>query len=145
MTIQNNIPAMRAYNRLKGNQSALSKNLQKLSSGYKVNSAADDAAGIAVSEKMRALITGMDRAEENCNEGISLLQTDLCSYAINTKLKEKLLNYLNSCFCASFDINFNPKQNKNESEYFLKDRLSAIEYQSGRIKAPIHLFYYSKN
>ena len=57
-------------------------------------------------------------------------EEDLCSYAINTKLKEKLLNYLNSCFCASFDINFNPKQNKNESEYFLKDRLSAIEYQS---------------
>ena len=58
MTIQNNIAAMRAYNRLKGNQTALSKNLQKLSSGYRVNTAADDAAGLAMSEKMRALITG---------------------------------------------------------------------------------------
>ena len=75
MVVQNNVSAMRAYNRLKGNQSALSKNLQKLSSGYKVNSAADDAAGLAVSEKMRAIITGSDRAEENCHEGISLLQT----------------------------------------------------------------------
>ena len=75
MVVQNNVSAMQAYNRLKGNQSALSKNLQKLSSGYKVNSAADDAAGLAVSEKMRAIITGSDRAEENCHEGISLLQT----------------------------------------------------------------------
>ena len=58
MRIQHNIMAMNAYRNYTNNTSALSKNLEKLSSGYKINRAGDDAAGLAISEKMRAQITG---------------------------------------------------------------------------------------
>jgi flagellin len=75
MRIQHNIMAMSAYRNYSNNTSALSKNLTKLSSGYKINSAADDAAGLAISEKMRAQITGLDTASKNVKDGISLVQT----------------------------------------------------------------------
>ena len=75
MIIQHNISALNSYNRLSGNNKALAKNLEKLSSGYKINRAADDAAGLAISEKMRAQITGMNRAQQNSKDGISLVQT----------------------------------------------------------------------
>ena len=57
MRIQHNIMAMNAYRNYNNNTSALSKNLEKLSSGYKINRAGDDAAGLAISEKMRAQVT----------------------------------------------------------------------------------------
>ena len=67
--------AMNAYRNYNTNTSALSKNLEKLSSGYKINRAGDDAAGLAISEKMRAQITGLNKAQDNANDGISLVQT----------------------------------------------------------------------
>ena len=75
MRIQHNIMAMNAYRNYANNTSALSKNLEKLSSGYKINRAGDDAAGLAISEKMRAQITGLDKARDNAKDGISLVQT----------------------------------------------------------------------
>ena len=75
MRIQHNIMAMNAYRNYNNNTSALSKNLEKLSSGYKINRAGDDAAGLAISEKMRAQITGLDKAQDNAKDGISLVQT----------------------------------------------------------------------
>ncbi len=75
MRIQHNIPALSAYRNYTNNQSALAKNLEKLSSGYKINRAGDDAAGLAISEKMRAQITGLEVAQKNAKDGISLVQT----------------------------------------------------------------------
>ena len=75
MRIQHNITAMNAYRNYNTNSSALSKNLEKLSSGYQINRAGDDAAGLAISEKMRAQITGLEGAQKNANDGISLVQT----------------------------------------------------------------------
>lgn len=75
MRINHNIAALNASNALKANDTAISKNLAKLSSGYRINSAADDAAGLAVSEKMRAQINGLSQAENNAQDGISLVQT----------------------------------------------------------------------
>jgi flagellin len=75
MRIQHNISALNASNRLKSNDSAVSKNIAKLSSGYRINSAADDAAGLAVSEKMRSQINGLTQAEDNAQNGESLVQT----------------------------------------------------------------------
>lgn len=75
MRIQHNIMAMNAYRNYSNNTSALSKNLEKLSSGYKINRAGDDAAGLAISEKMRAQITGLETAQKNAKDGISLVQT----------------------------------------------------------------------
>ena len=75
MRIQHNITAMNSYRNYTTNNSALGKNLEKLSSGYKVNRAGDDAAGLAISEKMRAQITGLEGATKNAKDGISLIQT----------------------------------------------------------------------
>ena len=75
MRIQHNIMAMNAYRNYTNNTNALSGNLEKLSSGYKINRAGDDAAGLAISEKMRAQITGLGKAQDNAKDGISLVQT----------------------------------------------------------------------
>ena len=75
MRIQHNIMAMNAYRNYNTNTKALSGNLEKLSSGYKINRAGDDAAGLAISEKMRAQITGLDAAQKNVKDGISLVKT----------------------------------------------------------------------
>ena len=75
MRIQHNVMAMNAYRNYNNNTSALSKNLEKLSSGYKINRAGDDAAGLAISEKMRAQITGLNAAQKNVKDGISLVKT----------------------------------------------------------------------
>jgi flagellin len=75
MRIQHNITALNAHRNLSNNNSALGKNLEKLSSGYKINRAGDDAAGLAISEKMRAQITGLETAQKNANDGVSLVQT----------------------------------------------------------------------
>ncbi|MGO5114588.1 flagellin N-terminal helical domain-containing protein [Candidatus Avoscillospira sp. LCP25S3_F1] len=75
MRIQHNIMAMNAYRNYNTNTSALSKNLEKLSSGYKINRAGDDAAGLAISEKMRAQVTGLTMAKKNAKDGISMVQT----------------------------------------------------------------------
>ncbi len=75
MRIQHNIMAMSAYRNYTNNVSAMKKNLEKLSSGYKINRAGDDAAGLAISEKMRAQITGLETAQKNAKDGISLVQT----------------------------------------------------------------------
>jgi len=75
MRIQHNIAALNANRMLANNNAAVSKNLEKLSSGYKINRAGDDAAGLAISEKMRGQIRGLDQASNNANDGISLVQT----------------------------------------------------------------------
>jgi len=75
MRIQHNIMAMNAYRNYTNNVAAMKKNLEKLSSGYKINRAGDDAAGLAISEKMRAQITGLDAASKNVKDGISLVKT----------------------------------------------------------------------
>ena len=75
MIVQHNIPALNSYNRLGANNKNVAANLKKLSSGYKINSAADNAAGLAISEKMRAQITGLEACQQNAKDGISLVQT----------------------------------------------------------------------
>ncbi|WP_100406852.1 flagellin N-terminal helical domain-containing protein [Bacillus solitudinis] len=75
MKINNNIQALNSYRNLNKNQFATSKNLEKLSSGLRINRAADDAAGLAISEKMRSQIRGLKQAERNSMDGISLMQT----------------------------------------------------------------------
>ena len=75
MRIQHNIAALNSYRQLSGNNSAVSKNLEKLSSGYRINRAADDAAGLTISEKMRKQIRGLDQASTNAQDGVSSVQT----------------------------------------------------------------------
>jgi flagellin len=75
MRINHNIQALNAYRNLAANQLSASKNLEKLSSGLRINRAADDAAGLAISEKMRSQIRGLEMAERNALDAISLIQT----------------------------------------------------------------------
>ena len=74
MKIQHNIPALNTFRQMGVNVNGTAKALEKLSSGYKINRAGDDAAGLAISEKMRAQIKGLNRASANALDGISLIQ-----------------------------------------------------------------------
>ena len=74
MVVQHNLSAMNTNRQLGTVTSALSKSTEKLSSGYKINRAADDAAGLSISEKLRSQIRGLDRAAINSQDGISLIQ-----------------------------------------------------------------------
>src|SRR5215210_3281884 len=75
LRIQNNVEAFNAHRQLSTTASKAAKSMEKLSSGYRVNRAADDAAGLAISEKMRAQIGGLAQAQRNAQDAISLVQT----------------------------------------------------------------------
>jgi flagellin len=75
MRINHNIAAINTYNKLSSNSAATSGSLEKLSSGLKINKAGDDTAGLAISEKMRGQIRGLDMASKNAQDGISMIQT----------------------------------------------------------------------
>ena len=75
MRINHNISALNTYRQLTMNTTAGSKSLEKLSSGYRINRAGDDAAGLSISEKMRGQIRGLEQASRNAQDGISLIQT----------------------------------------------------------------------
>ncbi|HOQ74931.1 MAG TPA: flagellin, partial [Thermoclostridium sp.] len=75
MIINHNISALNTYRQLSINVTAGNRSLEKLSSGYRINRAGDDAAGLAISEKMRGQIRGLNMASKNAQDGISLIQT----------------------------------------------------------------------
>ena len=75
LRIQNNVEAFNAHRQLSGTAAKAAKSMEKLSSGYRINRAADDAAGLAISEKMRAQIGGLGQAQRNAQDGVSLVQT----------------------------------------------------------------------
>src|SRR6056297_3310148 len=75
MRINTNIAALNSYNQLKDTQNNLSQSLERLSSGKRINSAADDAAGLAISEKMNNQVKGLSQAQRNAQDGISMIQT----------------------------------------------------------------------
>ncbi|MDR4316316.1 flagellin domain-containing protein [Niallia circulans] len=75
MIINHNLSAMNTYRQMGANQTNASKSMEKLSSGLRINRAGDDAAGLAISEKMRGQISGLNQAQRNSQDGISLIQT----------------------------------------------------------------------
>jgi flagellin len=75
LRIQNNVEAFNAHRQLTNTAAKAAKSMEKLSSGYRINRAADDAAGLAISEKMRAQIGGLAQAQRNAQDGVSLVQT----------------------------------------------------------------------
>ncbi len=75
LRINQNIAAMNSYRNLSVTDGQMSKSLEKLSSGFRINRAADDAAGLAISEKLRGQVAGLNKASENAQNGISLIQT----------------------------------------------------------------------
>ncbi|WP_042471096.1 flagellin N-terminal helical domain-containing protein [Bacillus ndiopicus] len=113
MRIQHNIAALNTHRNLSFNNTQASKNLEKLSSGYKINRAGDDAAGLAISEKMRGQIRGLDMASKNAQDGISLIQTAEGAlnetHAILQRMRELAVQ-------ASTDTNEDVDRNKLQSE-----------------------------
>ena len=105
MRIQHNIMALNAHRNSGVNQSAVSKNMEKLSSGYRINRAGDDAAGLSISEKMRGQIRGLTQASRNAQDGISFIQT--AEGALNevssmlTRLKELSVQKANGTYSAT--------------------------------------------
>lgn len=75
MIINHNLSALNTFNKLSANNALMNNSLEKLSSGYRINTAADDAAGLAISEKMRGQIRGLDQAKSNSQDAISMTQT----------------------------------------------------------------------
>lgn len=75
MRINHNISALNAHRQLSINTNAAQKSMEKLASGYRINRAADDAAGLSISEKMRGQIRGLEQAQRNAQDGISMVQT----------------------------------------------------------------------
>src|SRR5438045_4173073 len=75
LRIQNNIEAFNAHRQLVGSSDKMGKAMERLSSGYRINRAADDAAGLAISEKLRAQVGGLQQAQRNAQDAVSLVQT----------------------------------------------------------------------
>src|SRR5919199_2769353 len=75
LRIQNNVEAFNAHRQLEATSGKLSKSMERLSSGYRINRAADDAAGLAISEKLRAQIGGLQQAQRNAQDAVSMVST----------------------------------------------------------------------
>src|SRR5215208_2930723 len=75
LRIQNNVEAFNAHRNLTGTSNHLATSMERLSSGYRINRAADDAAGLAITEKLRGQIGGLEQAQRNAQDAISLVQT----------------------------------------------------------------------
>ncbi|GGF87615.1 flagellin [Paenibacillus albidus] len=120
MIINHNLPAFNTHRNMGLNNAAASKNMEKLSSGLKINRAADDAAGLSISEKMRGQIRGLEQAQRNVQDGISFAQT--AEGAMNevssmlTRMKELNVQKLNGTYGAGDKSNINAELNQLGSQ-----------------------------
>lgn len=134
MRIQHNVNALNSHRNLTMNTAAIGKNLEKLSSGYKINRAADDAAGLAISEKMRAQINGLEQAQSNAQDGISLIQTAEGAlnetHAILQRMRTLAVQASNGTYQSDVD-----RENIDEE-------LNALKSEIDRIASSTH---YNKN
>ncbi len=121
MRIQHNIMAMNAYRNYNTNTSAISKNLEKLSSGYKINRAGDDAAGLAVSQKMRLQIAGLDQAQKNAKSGISYIQTAEGALTEVHDMIERIYTLAEQSANGSFDSSTDRTQLQKEVKHLLTE------------------------
>ncbi len=116
MIINHNIPALNTQRNLNLNSAAASKNMEKLSSGLRINRAADDAAGLSISEKMRGQIRGLEQAQRNVQDGISFAQT--AEGAMNEvssmlgRMKELNVQKENGTYSAGDKSNINAELNQ---------------------------------
>lgn len=116
MIINHNLPAVNTHRNMGLNQTASSKNMEKLASGLRINRAADDAAGLSISEKMRGQIRGLEQAQRNVQDGISFAQT--AEGAMNevssmlTRMKELNVQKLNGTYGGGDKSNINAELNQ---------------------------------
>ena len=105
LRIQTNVDAFRAYRNLDNTSQQVSKSMEKLSSGFRINRASDDAAGLAISERLKAQVNGLDQASRNVADGVSLVQTAEGAldqvHAMLQRTRELAVKYANETLSAS--------------------------------------------
>ena len=105
LRIQNNVEAFNAHRNLEGVSAKVTQSMERLSSGYRINRAADDAAGLAISEKMRAQIRGLAQSQRNAQDGVSLVQTAEGSletvHSMLQRVRELAVQFKNGTLSAS--------------------------------------------
>src|ERR671920_1572141 len=99
LRIQNNVEAFNAHRNLTGTSNRLATSMERLSSGYRINRAADDAAGLAISERLRGQINGLEQSQRNVQDAVSLVQTAEGSltevHAMLQRVRELAVQYKN--------------------------------------------------
>ena len=120
LMIQTNVEAYDAHRNLVNTENSLARSMQRLSSGYRVNSAADDAAGLAISERLRAQIGGLDQARRNIQDGVSLVQTAEGSltqvHAMLQRIRDLAVQYQNGTLSATDQQAIQSEVNQLSSE-----------------------------
>src|SRR2546423_5907565 len=105
LRIQNNVEAYNAHRNLAATESKLATSMERLSSGYRINRAADDAAGLAISERLRGQIGGLDQAQRNVQDAVSLVQTTEGSltevHAMLQRIRDLAVQYKNGSLSAN--------------------------------------------
>jgi flagellin len=120
LRIQNNVEAFNAQRQLVGNNDKLSKAMEKLSSGYRINRAGDDAAGLAISEKLRGQIGGLGQASRNASDAISMVQT--AEGALNEvhsmlqRVRELAVQYKNGTLSSNDQLSIQSEVNQLSAE-----------------------------
>jgi flagellin len=120
LRINNNIEALDAHRRLAASSTKLSKSMEKLSSGSRINHAADDAAGLAISERMRGQIRGLAQAQRNIQDGVSLVQTAEGNldevHSMLQRVRELAVQYKNGTLSAANQTAIQSEVNQLVSE-----------------------------
>jgi flagellin len=105
LRIQNNVEAFNAHRQLVGSSDKMAKSMERLSSGYRINRAADDAAGLAISEKLRSQIGGLQQAQRNAQDAVSLVQTGEGAlsevHAMLQRVRDLAVQYYNGTLSTS--------------------------------------------
>src|SRR3954468_8336705 len=105
LRINSNIEAFNAHRQLVGTSNKAAKSMERLSSGYRINRAADDAAGLAISEKMRGQVNGLAQAQRNAQDAVSLVQTAEGSlnevHSMLQRVRELAVQYQNGTLSSS--------------------------------------------
>src|SRR5947209_17890986 len=120
LMIQTNVEAFDAHRNLVNAEDQLSRSRQRLSAGYRINSAADDAAGLAISERLQAQIGGLDQAQRNIQDGVSLVQTAEGSltqvHAMLQRIRDLAVQYQNGTLSPTDQAAIQSEVNQLSSE-----------------------------
>jgi flagellin len=120
LRIQNNVEAFNAHRNLVGSSHNLAKSMERLSSGYRINRAADDAAGLAISERLRAQVRGLGQAQRNAQDAVSLVQTAEGAltevHAMLQRIRELAVQYKNGSLSTADQTSIQSEVNQLASE-----------------------------
>ncbi len=118
--VQTNVEAYDAHRNLVQTEDAISQSMQRLSSGYRINSAADDAAGLAISERLQSQVSGLDQAQRNIQDGVSLVQTAEGSltqvHSMLQRIRDLSVQYKNGTLSTSDQAAIQSEVNQLASE-----------------------------